>query len=153
MRKMAAVRQVHTENRVPGLQYGRIRGFVRLRTGVRLYICVFRIEKLFGPLPCQSLYDVDELASAVISLSWIALGVLVCEYAPSRFQHRFGGEVLARDQFDSRILSLQLMLYRVIDLRVCLCQTSRHSSLLIHGSCVPVFCSNCLLHAFVGMEE
>ena len=76
---------------------------------MRLHVRVLGAEKLFGAVARQVLHHVGELAAAVIALAWIAFGILVRENASGRLQNGFGREVLARDQFELRILAFQLM--------------------------------------------
>ena len=102
VRQVAAMREVHAENRVARLQYRGIGSLVRLRTGMRLHVGVLGAEELFRAIASEILDDVDELATAVVALAGIAFGVLVRENAAGRFQNGFGGEVLARDQFQVR---------------------------------------------------
>ena len=110
VREVAAVRQVHAQDGVAGLQHGRVCCLIRLRARVRLHIGVFGAEEFLGALAREVLDDVGEFAAAVVALARIAFGILVGEDADGGFQHGFGGEVLARDQFQLGILALRFVL-------------------------------------------
>ena len=113
VRQVAAVRQIHAEDGVAGLQHGGVGGLIGLRAGVRLDVGVLGAEELLGAVARQVLDDVGELAAAVVALAGIAFGVLVGEDAAGGFEDRLGGEVLAGDQFEARILALGFLLNRV----------------------------------------
>ena len=85
VRQVAAVRQVHAEDRVAGLNHGGVGRLIGLRSGVRLHVGVLGAEELLGALARQVLDDVGELAAAVVALARIAFGVLVGEHAAGGF--------------------------------------------------------------------
>ena len=114
---MAAVGQVEAHDGVAGREHGGIRGLVGLRSGVRLHVDVLGAEQLAGAVAGQVLHHVGELAAAVVALPGIAFGVLVGEDAGGGFEHRFGGEVLAGDEFELGILPLGFVLDRLDTLR------------------------------------
>ena len=127
VRQVAAVRQVQAENRVAGLQHRGVRCLVGLRSRVRLHVNVFRAENFLAALARQVLHHVGELAAAIVALARIALGVLVGEDAGSGLEHGFGGEILAGDQLELRILPFHFMLDSIVNLRVDLGQRPRHT--------------------------
>ena len=122
---MAAVREVHAENGVAGLQHRHVDGHVRLRAGVRLDVGVVCAEDLLGAIDGQRLGDVDELAAAVVALARIAFGVLVGEDAARRLQDRRAHEVLRRDEFESFFLAMQLVADRFGNFRIGVRQSGR----------------------------
>ena len=65
---MAAVRQIHAEDGVAGLQHGGVGGLIGLRSGVRLHVDVLGAEELEGALAGQVLHHVGELAAGVVAL-------------------------------------------------------------------------------------
>ena len=67
--QVAAVREVHAQHGVAGLQRGHIHGDVRLRAGMRLHVGVFGAEERFGAVDGQLLGDVHEFAAAVVALA------------------------------------------------------------------------------------
>ncbi len=81
VRQVAAVRQVHAQDRVAGLNHGGVGLFIGLRSGMRLHVGVLGSEELLGALACQVLDDIHELASAVVALARVTFRVLVGEYA------------------------------------------------------------------------
>ena len=72
---------------------------------MRLNICVFRTEKLAGTLTCNLLDLVNILAAAVVALSGVALGVLVCQNAASRSKNALRNDVLRSNKLDVVALS------------------------------------------------
>ena len=126
VREVAAVRQVHAQDGVAGLQHRGVGGLIGLRAGMRLHVGVLGAEQLLGALARQVFDDVGELAAAVVALAGIAFGVLVGEDAAGGFEDRFGGEVLAGDQFELRVLALGFMLDRLVDLGIDFGQGPRH---------------------------
>ena len=101
---MAAVRQVHRQDRVAGLQQREVDGHVGLRAGVRLDVGVLAAEELLRPLDRERLGDVDILAAAIIALAGIALGVFVRSARSPRLEHRVAREVLGRDELEPLFL-------------------------------------------------
>src|SRR5579872_2210226 len=106
---MSSVRQIQSQYRIPWAQNGRVGSLVGLRSGVRLHVGILGAEQFLGPLPSQVLDDVGVLATPVITPARIPFGVFVSEYAARGFQHRLGGEVLARDQLQMHMLALGLV--------------------------------------------
>jgi len=95
------VRQVHAEDRVPGLHRREIDGHVRLRSGVGLDVDVIAAEELLAAFDRQGLGDVDELAAAVIALARIALRILVGHDAALGLQDGLAHEVLRGDELQA----------------------------------------------------
>ena len=77
--QVTTMRQVHAQHSVPGLERGHVDRHVCGSTRMGLDIGVFRAKQLFGAVDRQLLHSVRELAAAVITLSRIALRVLVRE--------------------------------------------------------------------------
>ena len=100
VRQVAAVREVHAEHGVAGLQQRQVDAHVGLRAGVRLHVDVIGAEQLLGARDRQRLRDVHEFAAAVIALAGIALGVLVRHHRAGGFEHRGADEVFRRDQLE-----------------------------------------------------
>ncbi len=124
--QVAAVRQVEAQDGVTGLQHRRIGRLIGLRSGMGLHVNVLGAEQFFGPVARQIFNDIDELAAAVIALAGVALGVLVGQDAASGFEHGFGSEIFARDQFQLRALALCLMTDGVVNFGVHFGQRPRH---------------------------
>ena len=77
VRQVAAVREVHAEHGVAGLEQREVHRHVRLRAGVRLHVGVLGAEQLLRARDGERLGDVDELAAAVVALARVSFGVLV----------------------------------------------------------------------------
>ena len=69
VREMPAVRQVHAEHRVAGLQQREIHRHVGLRARVRLHVRVLCAEQRLCAIDRERFDDVDEFASAVVALA------------------------------------------------------------------------------------
>ena len=80
VRQVAAVAEVKPENSVARLEAREVDGSIGLRSAVRLNVDVFGIKKFAGAVACEVLNQVDNLASAVVALARVALGVLVGEH-------------------------------------------------------------------------
>ena len=104
MRQVAAVREVHAEHRVAGLQQRQVGAQVGLRAGVRLHVHVIGAEQFLGARDRERFGDVDELASAVVALAGIALGVFVRHHRAGRFEHGGADEVFGGDQLETVFL-------------------------------------------------
>ncbi len=102
-------------DRIARPQNRAVSSLVCLRSGVRLNIDVFRFEKLLRAVPGQVLHLVGPLASTVVALAGVALGVLVRQDAAGGFEHGFRGEILAGDQLDLAILPPRFFLDQFID--------------------------------------
>src|SRR5579883_49982 len=136
VRQVSAVRQIHAENRVAGIQHRRVGGLIRLRSRVRLNIGVFGSEKFLDALPGQVFDAVGVLAAPVVALARIAFGVLIGEYAAGGLQHGFGSEIFARDQFEARILALRFLANEVCDFGIGLRKRPSHAFLFSHGNMI-----------------
>ena len=93
--EVPAVREVHAQNRVAGVQEREVDGGVRLRAAVRLHVGVVAAEQLFAALDGEVFHDVDVLAPAVIALAGQTLGVFVGEVRADSRHDRGGNEVFA----------------------------------------------------------
>ena len=132
VREVAAMRQVHAQDGVAGLQHGGIRGLIGLRARVRLHVGVLGAEQLLGAIAGQVLDDVGELAAAVVALAGIAFGVLVGEDAAGA--SRTASEVKFSLAISSSCESCRssLVLDRLRKLGIDFGQRPRHLLLLGH---------------------
>ena len=108
VREVAAVREVHAEHGVAGLQRREIDRHVGLRAGVRLHVGVVGAEERLGARDGQRLDHVHELAAAVVALAGIAFGVLVGEHRARGLENRLADEVLRGDELESLGLAAAL---------------------------------------------
>jgi hypothetical protein len=116
--EVAAVRQVHPEHRVAGLQQREVDRHVGLGARVRLDVGMVRPEQRLRPIDGQALDHVRELAAAVVPPAGIAFGVLVREDRSRRFKHGIADEVLGRDELETRCLALHLVADGIGNIRV-----------------------------------
>ena len=109
MGEVAAVAEVHAQDRVAGLQQRQKDGEVGLGAAVGLHVGPGGTKQLFGPLNRQLLNRIHVLTAAVVTLGWQALGVFVGEHRALRLHHGAGGEILRSDQLQVGFLALQLL--------------------------------------------
>ena len=102
--QVAAVGEVHAEDRVAGLQDGQKHRHVGLRARMRLDVGVLGAEQRLGAVDGQRLDDVHVLAAAVVALAGVAFGVFVREDRAGGLENRRADEVLRGDQFQAGIL-------------------------------------------------
>ncbi len=126
VRQVAAVREIHAEDRVARLQRGHVNGNVRLRARMGLHVGVLRAKQSFRAVDRQLLGAVGEFAAAVVALAGIALGVLVGEHRAHRFQHRFGNEIFRGDQLEARALAASFVAQHFGDFRIDFLQRAVH---------------------------
>ena len=107
--QVAAMRQVEPQDGVARLQHRAVSGLIGLRTRVRLNVRVFSAKELFGPVACQILDNVGELATAIVTASGVTLGIFVGENTARRLQHSFGGEVLTGYHLQVTLLAFELV--------------------------------------------
>jgi hypothetical protein len=119
--QVTAVGQGHTENGVAGLAKGEINCGVGLRAAVGLNVCVLGTEELAGALACYIFGDINAMATAVVALCGVTLGVLVGHNATCGKHNVLRNEVLGCDKLDSSVLALALGLYGGGNLRIGFC--------------------------------
>ena len=119
VRKVAAVGQIHPENRVARLQDGKVHRHVGLGSRMGLHVDIVGAEKGLATLDGQIFHDIDELAAAVVPIGRIALGVLVGHDATLGLQNGFTDEVFRSDQFDLARLSFRLPQNSLGHFRIC----------------------------------
>ena len=98
--EMAAVSQVHAQNRVAGLDQGEEGRQIGIGTGVGLNVGVLAAKELAGPFPGDLLRDIHGVAAAVVPLAGIALGVLVGQAGAHGQHDSFADDILGRDQLN-----------------------------------------------------
>ena len=94
VRQVAAVRELHGQERVARLEQREQRRQVRRRTRVRLHVGVLGPEQLLGTVDGQLLDGVDDLTTAVVPRPRVAFGVLVGQHRAGGFEDGATGEVL-----------------------------------------------------------
>jgi hypothetical protein len=110
--QVTTVGQAHTEDGVASVEQGQVHRAVGLRAGVWLDVGVVGTEQLLGAVDSQLLDDVDVFATAVVTLAWIAFGVLVGQHRALGFHHRCAGVVFRSDQLNVMLLALGFLLHR-----------------------------------------
>ena len=93
-------------------------------------------EELLGAVARQVLHHVGELASAVITLAGIALGVFVGEDRARRLEHGFADKVLRGDQLQPLVLAALFVFDGLRDFRINFRQRPLHR-ICIHDFVLP----------------
>jgi hypothetical protein len=112
VREVAAVREVHAEDRVAVLKGREVDRHVGLRPRVRLHVGVLGAEDFLRAVDGRLLDHVRKLAPAVVALAGIPFRVLVREDRPHRFEHGLAHEILGGDQFQPLGLPPHLVVNR-----------------------------------------
>ena len=86
--------EVESEEGVPGFEAGHKDGHVSLSAGVWLDVDIGSTIELFESCACEFLDLVHDLASAVVSVRGVSLGVLVGKWRAHGFHHLWAYEVL-----------------------------------------------------------
>jgi len=131
--QVAAVRQVHAQHRIAGLQCGHVHRDVCRGAGMRLHVGVLGSKQFFGAVDGQLLHFVGILAAAVVTLARIAFGVFVGEDGAHRFEHRFGDEIFRGDQLESGGLPPRFVAQQVGNLRIDNVERPVHALIFIGG--------------------
>jgi hypothetical protein len=118
VRQVAAVREVHPEDRVAGREQREVGGHVGLRARMGLHVGMFGAEQRPRAGDRQRLDLVVPLTAAVVATARVALGVLVGEDGACRLHDRFADEVLRRDQFQPVVLACSLAGERAGNVRI-----------------------------------
>ncbi len=106
--QMSAVGQIEAQHCIARLQRRHVDCRVGLRAGMRLDVGMFGPEDLLGASASQFLGDVDELATAVVAMTGIALGVFIGKHAAHGLHDGGAGEVFRGDQFQAAPLAVDL---------------------------------------------
>ena len=121
--------QVQTHEGVTGLQYGQQHSGIGLSTGVGLYVGILGTKQLANAVDGQLLYFVDDLATAVVTVSGITLGILVGQVGTHGLHHLVAYKILTGNQLNAFQLALMLFLNQLKDSVVsvhCLCLYGLH---------------------------
>lgn len=76
---------------------------------MRLDVCAFCPEEGFRPLDSECFNHVDIFAATIVALSWITLGIFVCQYRTLRLQNILGHAILRSNQLNIVLLPVQLL--------------------------------------------
>ena len=85
-----------------------------------LNICILCSEKLLGSFDSNGLNDINVLAAAVISLSGVALSILVGKNAAHSSHYCGGNDVFTGDKLKVSLLTCKLLCHSVADFGVSL---------------------------------
>ena len=110
MREVAAVFEVQTHEHIAGLQNRRKHGCVGLRARVGLHIGILGTEELADAVDGNLLHLIDHLATAVIALAGIALGILVGQPRTHGLHDLVAHEILTGNQLHAFQLALVFLL-------------------------------------------
>ena len=118
VRQVTAMRKIHREDRVAGIEARHVHGLVHRRAAQRLHVGVLGAEQRLGALDGERFDAVGELLAAVVAAPGIALGVLVGEHAAVGRVDLRERVVLGWDQLDAIALPLFFALQGGIDVGI-----------------------------------
>ena len=116
--EVSAVREIHGQDPVTGLEDAEIDRHVRLAAAVGLDIHVIRAEKFLRALDCERFHRVHKFTASIPAATGIALRILVGEAGALRLHHGPAGEILGSDQLDVFELAFVFLRDGFGDLRV-----------------------------------
>ena len=116
--KVSAHREVEAHEGIPGFEDSHRDGHVCLCAGMGLHVCPAGTVELLGTLDGDGLALVHHLASAVVALAGIALGVFVGHHAAHGLQDLVGNVVLRRNEFQAVLLTGALLADQVENLKI-----------------------------------
>ena len=93
MRKMPAIIQIHTKNRISRFQHCIINTEVCLGAGMWLYIDMISAKQFLCPVNGQLFNLIDELTTTIIPLARISFCVFIGQYTALRFHNRIAGKI------------------------------------------------------------
>ena len=108
MGQVPAVGQVEAQHDVARLQGGQVDGRVGLGAGMRLDVGMLGRENLLDAIAGQVFGDVDELATAVVAMPGIALGVFIRQHAAHGLHDGRAGIVFRSDHLQTAPLAVDL---------------------------------------------
>lgn len=124
MSQMTAMWKSEAHDSVTRLQQSGVHLEVSWRARERLHVDVplflRELESRTGSVLADALDLVDKLVSSVISVSWSAFGILVCQARSKSLHHRLRGEVFTGNQLKATELSIFLLFDKSSDFRICL---------------------------------
>ncbi|CRF29054.1 Uncharacterised protein [Mycobacterium tuberculosis] len=116
--QVAAVCQVHAQDRLPWLYRSKVYGHVRLCAGVRLNVRMLCTEQFFRAVACDVLNDVNVFAAAIVTLIRVAFCIFVGQYGTHGLKHRLADKVFGCDQLDFVTLTAELQIHCFHDFRI-----------------------------------
>ena len=116
--EMAAMRQVHSQHRIAGLQDGKIDRHIGLASRMRLNIHVLGAEEFLCARDREVLDHIDELTTAVVAAARIPFGVLICKHGTRCFKNTPVREIFRSDQFQTSGLPPFFIFDSGVDFRI-----------------------------------
>ena len=110
--------KTHTHYGVTHLKQSHIYSRVRLRSGVRLNVRVFRPKKLFDPINGELLNNIHMGVTTVVSAPWIALAVLIRENTASSSHNGGGGKIFRRYELEAHSLPFFFLFDKALYLQI-----------------------------------
>ena len=115
VRQVAAVRQIHSQDRIAILNRRQINRHVRLSAAVRLHVGMIGAKQFFRAVNCRLLDDISPFAAAVVSFARITLGIFVSKDGTGGFEDGFADKIFAGDQLKPVCLARDFTVDRVGD--------------------------------------
>ena len=108
VRQVATMCQVQAHKLVSGLHHGHKYCHVGLGTAMRLHVGILRPKQAANALYSHILGLIHHLATTVITVPWVALGIFVGQATAHRLHHLLTHKVLACYQLYAALLALVL---------------------------------------------
>ena len=110
MREVTTMSQIQPQEGIAWVQNCQQHGCIGLCAGVRLHVGPLCIEDLFQSLDSDRLALIHYLATAIITLARVTLGILVGQAAAHGLHHLVADKILGSDQLNAFQLTLVLLL-------------------------------------------
>jgi len=107
--QMTAMTEIHSQDRVAGLEHGKVHGHIGLGTGMRLHVGIFRVEEPTGPFLSQPFGNVHKFAATIVSSAWVTLGIFIGQDRTLRLKHRPADEMLGSNELELSLLTFLLV--------------------------------------------
>ncbi len=103
---------------------------------MRLDVGVLGAEEFLGAIDRDLLGLIDELATAVVALAGVPLGILVGQNRTLSLEHRLADEILRSDELEVVLLALGFVFDGCSNLRVEIIENIGHGCENLHESVV-----------------
>ena len=115
MGEVTTVVEVQTHEGIAWFQHGQQHGCISLGTRVGLYVGILCVEEFADAVDGELLHFVHHLATTIVTVARITLGILVGKVRSHGFHHLVTHEILTGNQLNAFQLALMLFLDQLED--------------------------------------
>jgi hypothetical protein len=115
---MSAVSKIHRKNLITGIEKSKKCRKICVSSAVRLNVRMVSSPELASTLTCDILYLVNKFTAAVVTLTGIALSILIGKNSACCKKHRLRNDILGCDKLNITALSAEFSAARCANLRV-----------------------------------